>query len=141
MASIRAAMVAFALAAGAPSHAAPTEDWVRIGTAPGGDPIELDRKSIVTAPDGLTEAWWRVPLAEPREDGTAEERHLELIDCRKGTSSELALLKLDETGEPVEELREPESAAIRRLGAATPGTTGETVLDAACAMRPRGKRR
>jgi hypothetical protein len=89
----------------------------------------------------LTRAWWRTSFAEPRPDGTAQEKQLMAIDCGEGLSTVLALIGVDAGGAVVREVREPEGAALRRLGPVTPGTTGETVAKAACDLRPRPKRR
>ena len=115
-------------------------EWVRIGSYVDGGPVEVDRKSIFTLA-GLTRAWWRTSFAEPRQDGTTQEKQLMAIDCGEGLSTTLAAVSLAADGSVIEEVREPESAALSRLGPVTPGTTGETVARAACDLRPRPKSR
>ncbi len=135
----RVAMAAAAatLAAAAPAQKA---EWVRVGSYVDGGPVEVDKKSIFTS-GGLTRAWWRTSFAQPRQDGAAQEKQLMAIDCGEGLSTVLAAVSLAADNSVIEEVREPESAALSRLGPVTPGTTGETVAKAACDLRPRPKRR
>lgn len=125
------------LAATAAGAAAPKPQWVRVGSHHG-QPVEVDKASIRTA-SGVTRGWWRVALAAPRPDGTAQEKQLEAVDCGEGLSTSLALVTLDPEGQVLSDVREPESAALARMAPATPGTTGELVADAICGMRPRPK--
>lgn len=119
---------------------APKTEWVRVGSYVDGGPVEVDKKSIFTSA-GLTRAWWRTSFAEPRPDGTVQEKQLMAINCGEGLSTILAALSLAADGSLIEEVYEPESAALNRLGPVTPGTTGEMVAKAACDLRPRPKRR
>ena len=135
-----AAAGASAIAAPAAAGPAQKAEWVRVGSYTDGGPVEVDKKSIFTS-GRLTRAWWRTSFAEPRPDGTAQEKQLMAIDCGEGLSTVLALIGVDAGGAVVREVREPEGAALRRLGPVTPGTTGETVAKAACDLRPRPKRR
>ena len=135
-----AAAGASAIAAPAAAEPAQKAEWVRVGSYTDGGSVEVDKKSIFTS-GGLTRAWWRTSFAEPRPDGTAQEKQLMAIDCGEGLSTVLALIGVDAGGAVVREVREPEGAALRRLGPVTPGTTGETVAKAACDLRPRPKRR
>jgi hypothetical protein len=123
------------LAATAAGAAAPKPQWVRVGSHHG-QPVEVDKASIRTA-GGVTRGWWRVALAAPRPDGTAQEKQLEAVDCGERLSTSLALVTLDPEGKVLSDVREPESAALARLAPATPGTTGEMVADAICRLRPR----
>lgn len=125
--------------AGAPAAKDPAE-WVRVGRHVDGGAVEVDRKSIVSSA-GLTRAWWRTSFAEPRQDGTAREKQLMAVDCGEGLSTVLAAVSLDADGKVLNEVHEPEAAALRRLGPVTPGTTGEMVAKAACDLRPRSRRR
>ena len=125
------------LAATAAGAAAPKPQWVRVGSHHG-QSVEVDKASIRTA-NGITRGWWRVALAEPRSDGTAQEKQLEAVDCGERLSTSLALVALDAGGEVMSDVREPESAALARLAPATPGTTGELVAEAICRLRPRPK--
>jgi hypothetical protein len=111
-------------------------EWVRVGSHVDGGAVEVDRKSITTSA-GLTRAWWRTSFAEPRQDGTTREKQLMAIDCGEGLSTVLAAVSLAADGSVLSEVREPEGAALRRLGPVTPGTTGERVAKAACDLRPR----
>lgn len=141
MTMVFAAALAASLAA-APAAAGPVQktEWVRVGSHGDGGPVEVDKKSIVTS-GGLTRAWWRTSFAEARPDGTVQERQLMAIDCGEGLSTVLAVVGLDADGGVFKNVREPEGAALRRLGPVTPGTTGATVAEAACGLRPRPKRR
>ena len=129
-------ILAAATAAGA---AAPKPQWVRVGSHPG-QAVEVDKASIRTA-GGITRGWWRVALAEPRADGAVREKQLEAVDCGERLSTSLALVTLDADGGVLNDVREPESAALARLAPATPDTTGATVADAICRLRPKPKRR
>jgi hypothetical protein len=113
----------------------PRPEWVRVGSYVDGGPVEVDKTSIFTS-NGLTRAWWRTSFAEPRQDGTVQEKQLLAIDCG-GLSTVLAAVTLDAQGPVISNIREAGSAALSRLGPATPGTTGEMVAQAACNLRPR----
>lgn len=135
-------MLASATLVNADASAAAGRDpaqWVRVGSHADGGAVEVDRKSIVTSA-GLTRAWWRTSFAHPRPDGSAREKQLMAIDCGEGLSTVLAAVSLAADGSVLSEAREPEAAALRRLGPVTPGTTGERVAKAACDLRPRPKR-
>ncbi len=125
-----------------PAAPAPVQkqEWVRIGSYVDGGPVVVDKKSIFTSA-GLTRAWWRTSFAEPRQSGAVQEKQLMAIDCGEGLSTVLAVVGVDAEGDVVSDIREPEGAALRRLGPVTPGTTGEMVAKAACDLRPRPKRR
>ena len=133
-------VIAIAVAAAALAAAAPVQktEWVRVGSYVDGGPVEVDKKSIFTS-GGLTRAWWRTSFAEPRGNGSVQEKQLMAIDCGEGLSTVLAAVSLAADGSVIEEVREPEGAALHRLGPVTPGTTGETVAKAACDLRPRPK--
>lgn len=125
------------LAATAGGAAAPKPQWVRVGSHHG-QPVEVDKASIRTA-SGVTRGWWRVALAEPRRDGTVQEKQLEAVDCDERLSTSLALVTLDAEGRVLSDVREPESAALARLAPSTPGTTGELVAESICRLRSRPK--
>ena len=129
-------ILAAATAAGA---AVPKPQWVRVGSHQG-QAIEVDKASIRTA-GGITRGWWRVALPEPRADGAVREKQLEAVDCGERLSTSLALVTLDADGGVLNDVREPESAALARLAPTTPDTTGATVADAICRLRPKPKRR
>lgn len=135
-----AALLAGPAAAAPGSKPAPKEEWVRVGSYVDGGAVEVDRRSIVTS-QGLMRAWWRTSFAQPRPDGTVQEKQLIAVDCGEELSTALAAIAFDGEGAVIEDVREAESAALDRLGPATPGTTGETVARAVCAMRPVPKRR
>ena len=133
------AVLAAGPAEAAPSRKAPPKpEWVRVGSYVDGGPVEVDKSSIFTS-QGLTRAWWRTSFAEPRHDGTVQEKQLLAIDCGEGLSTVLAAVTVDAGGAVIDDIREAESAALSRLGPATPGTTGEMVARAACDLRPRTK--
>ncbi len=136
MATTRILAWAAALAA-IPATAAPPPGphWVAVGTHIDGNPVEVDTRSI-TPWGGLWRGWWRMTLATPRPDGTAVEKHLEAIDCARGLTASLAVVTLRTDGSTVSDAREAPSAAITRLGPATPGTTGEMADRAICRLRP-----
>lgn len=113
----------------------PAQHWVMVGHHVDGGPVEVDTRSIVPW-GGLTRGWWRLTMARPRPDGTAIERHLDAIDCARGLTTTLETVTLRADGSIVEDAREAPSAAITRLGPATPGTTGEIAGAAICRLRP-----
>ena len=110
-------------------------NWVRVGSHIDGSPVEVDTRSIVPW-GGLVRGWWRLTLAEPRADGTLVEKHLDAVDCARGLSTTLEQVTLRPDGSLVDDARESPSAAITRLGPATPGTTGEMAVRAICRLRP-----
>ncbi|MGN6123878.1 MAG: hypothetical protein ACTHOJ_13080 [Sphingomonas oligoaromativorans] len=114
-------------------------NWVRVGSHVDGGPVEVDTRSIVPW-GGLIRGWWRLTLAEPRPDGTVVERHLDAVDCARGLSTTLEQVTLRPDGSLVADARESPTAAIARLGPATPGTTGEMAVRAICRLRPPPKR-
>ena len=120
----------------APALAAPPAPrWTAVGTGAGGGRIEIDRASLTWRP--MQRAWWRIGYAPGvKRDGVVEERHLELIDCRSGTSAVIETVSLDETGRVVADQRDGEDLAMQRMGAPTEGTTGEIVVEQACRLRP-----
>ncbi len=136
MTTTRILVWATALAA-IPAMAAPPPGphWVAVGTHIDGSPVEVDTRSI-TPWGGLVRGWWRMTLAEPRPDGTVVEKHLEGVDCARGLTTSLAVVSLRADGSIVNDAREAPSAAINRLGPATPGTTGEMADRAICRLRP-----
>lgn len=135
VAALGAAALSWPAAAGAQQP-----DWVRVGTYPDGGAIEVDRETTGTA-GGLKRVRWRIVHPAPRQDGTAEQHHRELIDCAGPRSSVLATLRLDAGGQVLGEESDSENAARQRLGAVTPGSPGETVARAACAMSPKPRPR
>lgn len=124
-----------ALLAG-PAIAAPNPGphWTAVGAGAGGGRVEIDRASLNWRP--MQRAWWRIGYDPARRDGTVEERHLELIDCRTGTSAVIQTISLDAAGRVVADQRDGEELAMQRMGAPTPGTTGELVAENACRLRP-----
>lgn len=120
-----------------PALAAPAKPmprWAPVGTGAGGGRIEIDRASLTWR--AMQRAWWRIGYAPAKRDGTVEERHLELIDCGTGTSAVIETISLDGNGQVVAEQREGEALAMQRMGPPTPDTTGETVVEQACRLRP-----
>lgn len=99
-----------------------------------GRTVEIDRASLTWR--AMQRAWWRTRHAQPLRDGTAEERHLELVDCNTGTSAVIQTVSLDAEGDVVRDQIDGEELAIQRLSPPTPGTVGEAVTIAACRMRP-----
>ena len=118
--------------AGPASAAAPR--WTAVGTGAGGGTIEIDRASLNWR--ALQRAWWRIGYAPAKADGTVEERHLELIDCRARVSAVMETVSLDASGRVIADQRDGENLAMQRMGPPTPGTTGETVAREACRLRP-----
>lgn len=116
----------------APSTPAPR--WTAVGTGAGGGTIEINRASLTWRP--VQRAWWRIGYNPPKRDGTVEERHLELIDCRAGTSAVIGTVSLGAGGQVINDQRDGEDLAFQRMGSPTPGTTGETVMEQACRLRP-----
>jgi hypothetical protein len=123
----------------APAASAPkppsVPHWVMVGHHVDGGPVEVDTRSITPWGD-LTRGWWRLTLAQPRPDGTAIEKHLEAVDCTRGFSTSLEQVTLRPDGGVIDHTREAPSAAINRLGPATPGTTGAMAGAAICRLRP-----
>ena len=111
----------------------PMPRWTAAGAGAGGGQIEIDRASLTWR--AMQRAWWRIGYAPAKRDGTAEERHLELIDCGTGTSAVIETISLDGAGRVIAEQRDGEALAMQRMSPPTPGTTGETVLEQACRMR------
>lgn len=114
--------------------------WVAVGEHVDGGVVEVDAAHIVTA-GGLTHGWWRIALAEPREDGTAREQNLDAIDCAGRLTTGLEQIRYDAAGATLAHTREDTDAALRRLSPATPGTTGEIADRAICRLRPKPPRR
>jgi len=107
-----------------------------------GHAVEIDRASLTWR--AMQRAWWRTRHAQPLKDGTAEERHLELVDCNTGMSAVIQTVFLAADGQVLREQQDGEELAIQRLGVPTPDTVGEAVVEAACRLRPappRAKRR
>lgn len=127
-------LLLIALLAGPALAAAPMPRWTAVGTGAGGGAIEINRASLNWRP--LQRAWWRIHYAPAKRDGTVEERHLELVDCRAGTSAVIETVSLDDTGQVIADQRDGEELAMQRMGPPTPGTTGETVAEQACRLRP-----
>ena len=130
-------LVMMALAMAGPALAAPATPqprWTAVGPGAGGAPIEIDRASLTWRP--LQRAWWRIADAPPKRDGTAEERHLELIDCGSGESAVIGTISLDTGGRVIADRRDGEELAMQRMGPPTPGTTGEMIVEQACRLRP-----
>lgn len=122
------------IAAAAPALAAPAGPrWTMVGPGAGG-PVEIDRASLNWRP--MQRAWWRINYAQPKRDGTVQERHLELIDCRAGVSAVIATVSMDAAGQVISDQRDGEDLAMQRLSPPTPGTTGELVAEQACRLRP-----
>jgi hypothetical protein len=122
-----------AMMAAAPAHG---PNWVRVGSHIDGSPVEVDVHSI-TPWGGLIRGWWRITLAEPRPDGTVVEQHFDAVDCARGLSTNLEQVTLRPDGGLVNDARESPTAAITRLGPATPGTTGEMAVRAICRLAPK----
>jgi hypothetical protein len=121
--------------ASAPALAvSPAPRWTAAGTGAGGGTIEIDRASLTWRP--VQRAWWRIGYSPAKADGTARERHLELIDCRSGTSAVIETVSLDAGGRVIDSQRDGEDLAFQRMSAPTPETAGETVLEQACRLRP-----
>lgn len=118
---------------------APGPVWVAAGGGPGGDPVEIDRSSLTWR--NLQRVAWRMRLGEARRDGTTEERHLDLVDCRAGVTAVIETVSLDSGGRVLNVQRDGEGLAMQRLSPATPGTVGETVAERACLLRPPPPRR
>lgn len=128
-------MLIAALALPGPAVAAqPAPRWTAVGTGAGGGAIEIDRASLNWR--AMQRAWWRIRYAPAKPDGTVEERHLELIDCRGGESAVIETVSLDGTGRTIADRRDGEELAMQRMGPPTPGTSGETVVEGACRLRP-----
>lgn len=123
-----------ALMAAPATAAAPMPRWTAVGTGAGGGAIEINRSSLTWR--ATQRAWWRIHYAPAKRDGTVEERHLELIDCRSGTSAVIETVSLDGAGQVINDQRDGEELAMQRMGPPTPGTTGETVVEQACRLRP-----
>lgn len=113
--------------------ASPAPRWTAIGPGAGGT-VEVDRASLTWRP--MQRAWWRINYAEPKRDGTVQERHLELIDCRAGVSAVIATVSMDAGGRVIADQRDGEDLAMQRLSPPTPGTTGELVAEQSCRLRP-----
>jgi hypothetical protein len=123
------------LLAAAPAMAAPPMPrWTPAGTDGAGRTIEIDRNSLNWR--SLQRVWWRVAYPEPRRDGTMEERHLELVDCRDGNAAVIRIASLGAGGQLLNEQVDGEELALQRLSPPTPGTAGETVAREACRLRP-----
>ena len=127
-------MLLIAMLAAPAMAAAPTPRWTAVGTGAGGGAIEINRNSLTWR--ATQRAWWRIHYAPAKRDGTVEERHLELIDCRSGTSAVIETVSLDGAGQVINDQRDGEDLAMQRMGPPTPGTTGETVVEQACRLRP-----
>lgn len=124
--------IGFGLVLAAPANAAPR--WTAVGGGAGGGAIEIDRNSLNWR--AMQRAWWRIGYEPAKADGTAEERHLELIDCDAGISAVIETVSLDAGGRMIASQRDGENLAMQRMSPPTPGTTGETVAMEACRMRP-----
>lgn len=129
----KALLIGLALAGSSAAAAPPGPRWTHAGPGAGGA-IEIDRASLNWRP--VQRAWWRIRYAEPKRDGTVEERHLELIDCREGVSAAIETVSLDAGGRVIADQRDGEALAAQRMGPPTPGTSGETVAVQACRLRP-----
>ena len=128
-------LLALGLLMAAPAMAAPPMPrWTPVGADHAGRRIEIDRASLNWR--SLQRAWWRVAYPEPRRDGTVEERHLELIDCRDGSAAVIRMLSLGAAGRVINEQVDGEELALQRMSPPTPDTTGETVAREACRLRP-----
>ena len=128
-------LLALGLLMAAPAMAAPPMPrWTPVGADHAGRRIEIDRASLNWR--SLQRAWWRVGYPEPRRDGTVEERHLELIDCRDGSAAVIRMLSLGAAGRVINEQVDGEELALQRMSPPTPDTTGETVAREACRLRP-----
>jgi hypothetical protein len=119
----------------APALAAdPGPRWTAVGTGAGGGAIEINRASLTWRP--MQRAWWRIHYEPAKRDGTVEERHLEMVDCRTGQSAVIETVSLDSAGRVIADQRDGEELAMQRMGPPTPGTTGEMVVEGACRLRP-----
>ena len=132
-------LAALAIAATSAGAATPKEEWVRVGRHLDSGPVELDKKALTTS-RGLTRVTWRIAFARPRGDGAAFEQHLMLVDCGLGAAAGVSTTLMAGDGSILSRIGDPERLAEQRLSTPTPGTTGETVAEAACAMAP-GKSR
>lgn len=124
-------LLAWGLAAGATP---PMPRWTPAGMDAVGRTIQIDRNSLNWR--SLQHAWWRVAYPEARRDGTVEERHLELVDCRDGTAAVIRIVALGADGRVVNEQVDGEDLALQRLSPPTPDTAGETIVTEACRLRP-----
>ena len=116
----------------APARPAPR--WTAVGTGAGGGTIEIDRNSLTWR--SVQRAWWRIGYQPAKADGTVEERHLELIDCRAGLSAGIETIALGVDGQVIDNARDGEPLADQRMSPPTPDTPGETVAMEACRLRP-----
>src|SRR4051794_17794537 len=91
-----ALMLCVLLAAPAAAAAPRAPRWTAVGTGAGGGAIEIDRASLNWR--ALQHAWWRIRYAPAKQDGTVEERNLELIDCREHVSAGIETVSLDAGG-------------------------------------------
>ncbi len=114
--------------------AAQAPAWTAAGGGPGGAPVEIDRRSLTWR--NLQRVVWRLRLPEPRRDGTAEERHVDLVDCGAGLTAVIETEFRDAGGQIITIARDGEALARQRLSPPTPGTVGETVAERACLLRP-----
>lgn len=112
----------------------PVPRWTPAGMDAAGRTIEIDRNSLDWR--SLQRVWWRIRHAEPGRDGTVEERHLELVDCRDRVSAPIQTLMLGQGGQLIVDQRDGEELALQRLGPPTPDSAGETVTIEACRLRP-----
>lgn len=121
----------------APAIAAPARPvprWTAVGTGAGGGTIEIDRNSLTWR--AVQRAWWRIGYQPAKADGTVQERHLELIDCRVGESAGIQTISLDAAGRVIGDARDGDSVADQRMSPPTPDTPGEIVAMEACRLRP-----
>lgn len=125
-------VIILGLLAAAPGQPAPR--WTAAGMDAAGRTIEIDRNSLDWR--SLQRAWWRIRHAEPKRDGTIEERHLELVDCRDGVSAPIQTMMLGQGGQIIADQRDGEELALQRLGPPTPDSAGETVAIEVCRLRP-----
>lgn len=129
-------LAAFAIITTAAAAAIPKEEWVRVGRHLSSGSVEVDKKALTTS-RGLTRVTWRIRFAGPRPDGAAFEQHLMLVDCRLGAAAGASTILMADDGTMLSKVGDPERLAEQRLSTPTPGTTGETVAQAACDMLPR----
>lgn len=127
------ALVIAMLLAGSAEAAPPAPRWTSVGPGSGGV-VEVDRASLTWR--RLQRAWWRVRFAEPRRDGSVEERNLELIDCHEGASAGIETVSLDAAGRVIDDQRDTEELAFQRMSPPTPDTPGEVAAMGACRLRP-----
>lgn len=132
--SVIARMILGLIVASPALAAPPMPRWTPAGMDAAGRTIEIDRNSLNWR--SLQRAWWRIAYPQPRPDGTVEERHLELVDCRDGTSAVIQTVSLGADGRVVSDQVDGEELALQRLGPPTPDTAGETVTTEACRLRP-----